>query len=182
MTTSIQAPTTTLVLTHSPANTTEPPLTSPWPSTYTSRAPWNSYSKLPSQHQPLSPSIVCLGESHHQWPSGSTLNQTNKKSPWAKEDGLSHPVSMATPIQMPPWVATPGDTPSFLHVTHPLFWPTVSKMLEAASMYAFPPRVIPAALSDKLLPLQEKMNMTLEQLLTVRCSRDLCHKELDLKM
>ena len=42
------------------------------------------------------------------------------------------------------------------------------------------PRVIPVALSDKLLPLQKKMNVTLEQMLAVRSSRDLHHKELDL--
>ena len=49
-------------------------------------------------------------------------------------------------------------------------------------MYMFPPRLIPAALSDKHLPLQEKMNVTLEQLLAVRSSRDLCCKELDLNI
>ena len=45
-----------------------------------------------------------------------------------------------------------------------------------------PPRVVPTALLDKLLPLQEKMNTALEQLLTNMAIRDLHCKELDLNM
>ena len=67
------------------------PMTSPWPSTCISRGLWNGCSRLPPQPQPLSPSIVCLGESHHQWPWGSTLNRKNRRSPQAKGDRLSHP-------------------------------------------------------------------------------------------
>ena len=47
-------------------------------------------------------------------------------------------------------------------------------------MYTFPPRIAPATLLDILLPLEEKMNMTLEELLTTRASMDLHCKELDL--
>ena len=92
------------------------------------------------------------------------------------------PIPMATLTQTPLQAATLGDSPSIPHVTHPLLQPTVLKTLETASVYMFPPRVIPATLSDKLLPLQEKMNAALEQLLTVRSSRNLHCKELDLNM
>ena len=49
-------------------------------------------------------------------------------------------------------------------------------------MYTFPHRAVPATPADKLLLLQDKMNMTLDQLLAVRASRGLCHKELDLNV
>ena len=41
-----------------------------WPSTYTSRGPWNSCSGLPPQPQPPSLNTACLGGSHHLWPWG----------------------------------------------------------------------------------------------------------------
>ena len=84
-------------------------------------------------------------------------------------------------MQMSLWVATPGGTPSFTHITHPLLQPTMSKTPEAVSMCMFPPGVAPAGLFNKLLPLQEKMNAGLEQLLTNRATRDLCHKRVGLK-
>ena len=89
------------------------------------------------------------------------------------------PALTATPTQMPLWVTTPGDILSFLYIS-PLLQPTVLKTPETASVYMLPPRVVPATLPDKRLPLQKKMNTTLEQLLTVRSSRDLCYKELNL--
>ena len=45
-----------------------------------------------------------------------------------------------------------------------------------------PPKVVPATLLDKLLLLQEKMNVALEQLLTNRGTRDLHCKGLDLNV
>ena len=72
------------------------------------------------------------------------------------------PALTATLTQMSPWVATPGDTPSFTHVTHSLLQPTMPNTPEVASMCMFFPKVVPTRLSDKLLPLQERMNMVLE--------------------
>ena len=54
------------------------------------------------------------------------------------------------------------------------------KTPEVASMCTFPTRVVPAGLFDKLLLLQEKMNVVPQQLLTTRTTGDLHHKELDL--
>ena len=151
-------------------------MTLPWPSTYIiSMGPWNGYSRLPLQPQPLSPSIVCLGESHHQQPWGLHLHLKTQKIPSGPKDtDSSHPHHSGYPHTdascRQPHQVTPAA--SFMLLT-PLLQPTMLKTPGAASMYMFPPRVIPAALLDKLLPLQQKMNATLEQLLTVRSSRDL---------
>ena len=76
-----------------------------------------------------------------------------------------------TPLHGWPHQVTP---PASLMALYPLLQPTMPKTPEAVSIYIFPPRVIQATLLDKLLLLQEKMNVALEQLLTVRPSRDLC--------
>ena len=57
---------------------------------------------------------------------------------WPKETDSAIPILMATITQMPPQVATPADTPSIPHVTHPLLQPTMPQTPEAASMYMFP--------------------------------------------
>ena len=65
MTTTIQTPTSTLVL---PPLWLIPlilPVTSLQPSTCSSRGPWSGCSGLPAQPQPLSPSTVCQEESCH---------------------------------------------------------------------------------------------------------------------
>ena len=91
VTTIPQTPTTTLVL---------PPLwpipssllvTSPWPSTCSSRGPWNGCSGLPPQPQPLSPSMVCQGESHHWQP------WVIQWIPSGQRDRLSHPCFDSNP-------------------------------------------------------------------------------------
>ena len=113
---------------------------------------------------------------------GSTPNRRNRRSPWATGHGLSHPAPVTTLTQMSPWASTPGDISSFTHVTHLLLQPTIPRTPEVASMCMFPPRVVPTTLSDKLLPLQERINAGLEQLLANRATGDLCHKELDLNL
>ena len=70
-------------------------------------------------------------------------------------------------MQMHPWVATPGDTPSFTHTGHPLLQLTVPQTLEMVgiSFISQPqatPRVRPAGLTNELLQLQERMNAGLE--------------------
>ena len=71
MTTTIQAPTTTLVL------------------TCISRGPWSGCSGLSPQPQPLSPSVVCLGKSHHQQPWGLHSQPEKQKIPQARGDRFS---------------------------------------------------------------------------------------------
>ena len=44
------------------------------------------------------------------------------------------PAPTAAFRQMSPWVATPGSTPSFTHITHPLLHPTMLKTPEAVSI------------------------------------------------
>ena len=69
VTTDIQIPTTALVL--PPSSWYHGfPVTLPWPSTYSSKGPWNGCSRLPLQPQPLSPSAVHWGESCHWQPWG----------------------------------------------------------------------------------------------------------------
>ena len=150
------------------------PTTSPWFTTCISRGLWNGCGRLPPQPQPLSPSIVCLGENHHQWVWESHLNRRNRRSPWAEGDRLGNPHPNGNPHTDPPWM----DTPTAL-TPAPAYHAKDTSIREYMHIS---PRVIPVTLSDKCLLLQEKMNMALEQLLTVRSSRDLCYKELDLNM
>ena len=87
---------------------------------------------------------------------------------------------MATLMQMSPWVATPGGTPSFTHYS-PTTPANHAKDTGGSEHVHCTPRVGPGRLSDKLLLLQEKRNIALELLLTNRATGDFCHKETGLK-
>ena len=154
-------------------------MTTPWPSTCISRGPWNSCSGLPWQPQPLSPNIAHLGESYHQWPWDSALNCRTEGPLRPKETDLAIPVPMTTIMQMPLQAATPGDTPSFTHTNHPLLKPTVPQTpdVESISFISQPqatPRIGPARLTNKLLHLQERMNVATRATVDSHC------KELEL--
>ena len=115
-------------------------VTWPQPSTCISRGPWNGSSRLPPQHQPLSPSAVCWGENHHWQPWGLCL-QTGETEDPLRPEGMDSaiPALMATLTQMSLWLAMLGDTPSFTCVTQSLLQPTMPKTPEAVSMCTFPP-------------------------------------------
>ena len=153
--TAIQVPTTTLVLTHPLADTTEPPHDITMAINCISWRPWNSCSRLPLQSQPLSPSIICLGESHHQQPWGLQPQQKKQKIPSGQRDRLSHPHPDGNPHS-----DASADGHTRQHPQHPSCHlpPSPAHCVEdtRGSQYAIPPRIIPATLLDKLLPLQEK--------------------------
>ena len=66
------------------------------------------------------------------------LPSTRETEYTLKPEGTSAiPAPMATLMQTSPQVATPGDTPSLLHVTYLLLQSIVPKTLEVASMYMF---------------------------------------------
>ena len=161
VTTAIQAPTTTLVLTYSLADTIEPPcdiamainlhlqgaLVWLWWASPTALAPVSQHS-TPRREPPS----VALGAP----PFG---------------DGTEDPPGLmgteSSIMQMPPWVTTPGDPPSFTHTIHQLFQLTLPQTLEVASISSISqpqaiPRVRLARLTDELLQLQERMNVALE--------------------
>ena len=186
MTTAIQDPTTTLVLTHSLANTIEPPcditmainfhlqgaLEWLWQASPAASAPVSQCS-MPRREPPS----VALG--------ALPPTKENEDPLRPKIDGLSHPCLNGNP-HTDAFVGSHGQPHQ---VTPPeslmLFTPCSSPPCQRhwrQPVCICSPRVIPATLLDKLLPLQEKMNTTLEQLLTVRSSRDLHCKELDLNM
>ena len=84
-----------------------------------------------------------------------------------------------------PQVATPGDTTSLTHAVPQLLQLNLPQTPEMVSIFFIsqhqtPPRVGPARLTDELLQLQERMNVTLEQLLTTWATMDSHHKELEL--
>ena len=84
------------------------------------------------------------------------------------------PAPMAVPMQIPLWVARTGGIPSFTHIDHPLLQQTMPNTPEVVSM-CMSPRVVPTRLSERLLLLQEKMNIALEQLIINGATGDLCH-------
>ena len=131
MKTTIQAPTTTMVLTHPPANTVEPPhshqLASLGVLEWLQWASPTASAPLSQQSMPRrEPSPAALGAPP------STGETEDPLRPEEMDSAI--PAPMVTFMQMSPWVATPGDSPSLLHVTHPLLQPTVPKTPEAESM------------------------------------------------
>ena len=69
--------------------------------------------------------------------SSSTGEREDPLWPEGMDSAIPPPIAIL--MQMPSWVATPGGTPSFTHITHPLLQTTVLKTLEVASMHIFPP-------------------------------------------
>ena len=141
MTTTIQAPTTTPVLTHPLADTIEPPhdITMAINLHLQGALEWLQWA---SSTASASVSQLCMPR--REPPSVALVappsTEETEDSLGLKEMDWAIPVPMATLTQMLLWVATPGDTPSIPHITHPLLQPTVLKTPEAASMYMFPQR------------------------------------------
>ena len=91
MTTAIQAPTTTQVLTHSPPDTTEPPYDIAMAvNLHFQGAMEGMQQAFPTASAPVSQHGT-LGESHHQWPWGLHPQLGKQKIPQARGDRLSHP-------------------------------------------------------------------------------------------
>ena len=87
--------------------------------------------------------------------------------------------------QMPLWMATPDDIPSFTHTVHQQLQLTLPQTPEVVSISSISQpqatsRVKPARLTDELFQLQVRMNVALEQLLTTRATIASHCKELEL--
>ena len=169
VTTNILVPTTAPVLPPSLANTVETPgdITMAINLQLQGTLEWLQQTSPPasapvSQHRTLrkEPPPVTLGASP------STREREDPIRPEGMDSAIPAPTAII--MQMPPWVATPGSTPSFTHITHLLLQPTMPKTPEVVSTCTFPPRVVPTKQADKLLPLQGRMNTELEWLLTNR--------------
>ena len=138
MTSAIQAPTNTLVLPPLWSILLSLPMTSPDPSTYSSRGPWSGCSRLPPTA--LAPVSWC-SMSRREPPSvalGILPQPEKQKIPSGQRGQTPSALPNCNPMQMSLWPATPGGTPCFTHITHPLLQPTVPKILEVASMCMFP--------------------------------------------
>ena len=155
-------------------------VTSPQASTWSFRGPWHSCSRLPLEPQP------CLSVQHAEeratvgGTGDSAPNRRNRRSPWATGDRLGHPCPNGNSHA----VVSAGSHPRWHLQLHSCYLPTApayhAKDTRGDEHVHVPPRVVPITLSDKCLPLQERMNTTLKWLLTNRATGDLCHKELDL--
>ena len=178
MTTAIPVPTTTLVLPPSLANTIEPHSDIAVAINLQLQGHWNGCSGLPP--------IASAPTSQYSMPRREpplaaleALPSTRETEDPLRPEGMDSaiPALMATLMQMSLWVAPPALLTLLTHCSsqlcrrHQRWWAC-----------GHPPRVIPVGLLDKLLVLQEKMNMALEWLLTNRATGDLCCKELDLNM
>ena len=180
MTTTIQAPTITPVLTYSPADTIEPPC-------YIAMAiNLHLYGALEQLQQASSAALVPV--SQHSMPRREPPSVALGALPLGNgtEDPLRLMGTESSITQMPPWVATPGDAANFTHTSLQLLQPTLPQLLEVVciSFISQPqatPRVGPARLTHELLQPQERMNAALEQLLSTRTTMDSHHKELELK-
>ena len=185
MTTTIQAPTTTLVLAPLWLLLLNLLTTSLWPSTNSSRGPWSSCSRLPLLSHYLSPGTVCQRESCPQQPWGFTTKWNNRGSPRPNQEDPAIPAPMAIPTQASPWAVMPEDVPIITHISHSPSPPTVLKLPGVASTFPIPqlqatPRVDPARLPDEVLWLQGQINMALVWLLLTRATMDSCCRELEL--
>ena len=112
MTASTQTPTTTSGLPLSDQFCSAP-MALPQPSTCISRGLWNSCRGLPPQPPP---------HLSAQYAQEKVLPPTRETEYPLGPEGTDSaiPGPTATLMQMSLWVATPGDTPSLLHVTHPM--------------------------------------------------------------
>ena len=140
MTTAIQAPATTPVLTLQPPDTIEPScgITMAINLHLQGALEWlqrasSTASNPVSQCSMLRrvPTSVALGAPP------STEGTEDLLRP--KETNSAIPIPMATLTQTSQWVTTPGNTLSIPYVTHSPLHPTMLKTQEAASMYMFPP-------------------------------------------
>ena len=87
-------------------------------------------------------------------PGGSTPNRRNRRSLQGTDSAIPAPTAILK--QMSPQVATPGDISSFIAPAYH------AKDTRGCKHVHIPPLVVPNALLDKLLPLQERMNTALE--------------------
>ena len=120
--------------------------------------------------------MVLEGNSHCQ-------QLENQETPLRPEgtDSIT-PASMATLLQMSLQAAIPAGNLSFTQVTSHLPLPKTPQMV-GIPFVTWPQassKGEPAGLSGELLHLEDKMNVTLEQLLKNRATMDFYHKELDL--
>ena len=97
MSTAIPVPNTTLVLPHSLANTIEPPIDITMTVHLQLQGPWNGCSRLSLQPQACPPTQYAEERAAISGPGGSTLNQRNRRFPWARGDGLCHPCPNGNP-------------------------------------------------------------------------------------
>ena len=140
MTTAIQAPTTTPVLTHPPADTIEPhrDITMTVNLHLHGALEWLQWA-LSTASAPVSQCSMPRREPPTAVLGAPPSTEETEDPLWPKEMDSAIPVMMATLTQMPLQRATPDDTPNIPHVTHPLLQPTMPKTPEATSMYMFPP-------------------------------------------
>ena len=131
VTTNIHVPTTALVLPSSPSNTTEPP------SDITMVINLQLQGALGwlQQASPTIPAPVSQCSTPRRElplvPLGAPPPTRETKDPlWPEGMDSAIPVLMATLTQTSPWVATLGNTPSFICVTHPLLQFTMPKTPE----------------------------------------------------
>ena len=159
VTTTIQVPTTTLVLCPLQLILLGLPSTSPWPSICNSRGPWSGCYGLPLQPQPCLPEQYAKEKATISGPGGTTLNQRNGRSPWARRDGLSHPCTDGNLLAEPPCRWPHPQQPQF-HSHYSLTAPALWTIDTGGSKHVnVSPKVVPVRLSDTLLPLQEKINV-----------------------
>ena len=130
MITAIKAPTTTPVLTHSPADTIEPP--------HDITMPVNLHLQGALEWLQWASSAASAIVSQHSMPRresqsvalGAPPSTEETEDPLGLKMDSAIPIPMATFTQMSLWAATPGDTPSIPHVTPPLLQPTILKTLD----------------------------------------------------
>ena len=127
MTTAIQAPTTTLVLPPLWPIPLSLPMTSPWPSTYSSRRLWRGCIRPPPQPQPLSPGALCQGESCHQWLWAFCPQLEKQKIPsgqrgWTPPSLPQWQPSCRCPCGWPHQVAPPASLMLLTHCSSQLCW------------------------------------------------------------
>ena len=134
---------------------------------------------LPVQHIKETTTICSSG--------GSACSWKIERSPQARGDGLCHPCPDGNPHadvsagghssqhpQLHPYHSSAAPANPAKDITggkHPL-----------VTQLQGPSKGGPASFADKLLHLQQKMNMALEQLLTNRATMDFHHRELELNM
>ena len=167
-------------------------VTSMQQSTCISWVSWCNCSRLPPSPQPLSPSTECQGNGHHLQLWGAPPAAKELEDPfWPEEADPVSSVPMAT------FTPTILIVMQILHRHHSSWHPqlcphhssntsakpakdTANDGIPFITWPQAPTKGGPKGFSNKLLQLQEKMNMALEQLLTNRVTMNFHHKELEI--